>query len=38
MSKQLLEKIIAQSKKAIFGEMVGNNVSFFKGEGFDFLN
>ena len=37
MSKQLLEKIIAQSKKAIFGEMVGNNVSFFKGEGFDFF-
>lgn len=35
MSK--LQKILVRARKQVFSEMVGNNPSIFKGEGYDFI-
>lgn len=32
-----LKKILIKAKKSVFSEMVGNNPSIFKGEGYDFI-
>lgn len=36
MNSKALKKILIRTKKAIFSHKIGNNVSRFKGEGYDF--
>jgi len=31
-----VKKIVLKSKKQVYGDMIGNNASFFQGEGFEF--
>ncbi|WP_083657088.1 MULTISPECIES: DUF58 domain-containing protein [Arcobacteraceae] len=33
---QALKKILIKTKKQVFSEIIGNNISFLKGEGYDF--
>ncbi|WP_228135473.1 hypothetical protein [Halarcobacter anaerophilus] len=35
--KQNLKKIIIKTRRNIFSEIIGNNSSLLKGEGYDFL-
>lgn len=35
--KPLVKKILIKTKKAVFSEIIGNNNSLFKGEGYDFV-
>jgi len=37
LSQQNIKKILIKTKKSIFSDIIGNNNSLFKGEGYDFI-